>query len=296
MAGLLERLDAADTPLVLEGAARTWAAVQHWSLGRLKELIGGVTTQFKCSSCHQHPDFHRSELGEMFARQQSTFAEFFALLEHGPEADRAKQLFTGDEQFLMRRREGVTQIDPKLAPLLRDFELGTLVPDERMFSAWVWFSGKGVRTWLHYDNNGCHNFNVQLQGEKSCILFSPEDLRRMAPFMLGGSNPAHNCSSLDVERDAEHGGVDPSGLTRWEATVRSGDLLFIPAWWWHSFAHLGELNANVNVWWKPSRPRANATATRQAWLEAVSRTGVKAQTASAEARLLRDIDAQLIRG
>jgi hypothetical protein len=41
-------------------------------------------------------------------------------------------------------------------------------------------------------------------------------------------------------------------------------LLFIPAWWFHAFWHLGELNANVNFWWKPVTTTTNAVAERQA--------------------------------
>ena len=51
---------------------------------------------------------------------------------------------------------------------------------------------------LHYDNNGCHNFNAQITGTKRCLLFAPSELSRLAPS-LGGSNPAHNCSQIDIE-------------------------------------------------------------------------------------------------
>jgi hypothetical protein len=258
----------------------------------LNELVGQASVDFKHSSCHQHPDFHQPELRSMFARQRSTFADFFARVVTGPAAERSRHLFTGDEQYLMRRRDGVTHTDPTLMPLLEDLALGELMSEERLFTVWAWFSGKGVRTWLHYDNNGCHNFNAQLQGRKQCSLFAPSQLQQMAPFALGGPNPAHNCSRIDIEAPEPSNPLQD--VTQWQATIEQGDLLFIPAWWWHSFEHLGELNANVNVWWKPARPRLNPTAVRQAWLDAVARSGVKAAPSSSEAEALRRIDAEML--
>ena len=115
-------------------------------------------------------------------------------------------------------------------------------------------SGRGVRTWLHYDNNGCHNLNAQITGEKRCALYAPELVGRLRLFRLGGSNPAHNCSQIDVEQG------ELADVPCLEATLHAGDLLFIPAWWLHTFLHLGELNTNVNFWWKPEHPLANPVA------------------------------------
>jgi hypothetical protein len=291
---LLAPLDERDTPLIFEGLVSDWAATRQWSPARLTARIGHVTANFKQSTCHQHPDFHRSELREMFARRQSTFAEFFTELAGEPNPELARRLFTGDEQYLMRRRDGVTSIDEALKPLLEDVQLERLLPEERLYTVWAWFSGRGVRTWLHYDNNGCHNFNAQLQGEKRCSLFSPSALAAMAPFALGAGNPAHNCSSRDIELELAQGGIDHASVTSWDATLRQGDLLFIPAWWWHSFEHVGAFNANVNVWWKPTRPCANATATRQAWLEAVTRAELGAPPSPAVSDVLRRVDEQMI--
>jgi hypothetical protein len=257
-----ERCVRDDQPAIIIAGARSWLAVQRWTPAYLSELIGGAPIRWKLSASNVHPDFRAATLAEMFATAGGTFAEFLAAITTGDRAERARRLFTGDEKFLLRRREGVTTIDEDLRPLLGDVPIPEEIPADRLYTVWAWFSGPGVRTWLHYDNNGCHNLNAQLAGTKDCVVYAPSELARMAPYRLGGGNPAHNCSSLDLEREPLAGGFT--------GRLEPGDLLFIPAWWFHAFTHTGEFNANVNFWWKPSAPAWNVVAARQALLDSAA--------------------------
>lgn len=263
-----DRFEALDRPVVIAGGAREWPAVASWTPEYLTERIGKVSTQFKRSSTHQHPDFHQESLGAMFARQQGTFSEFFAAITSDLPAERVKLLFTGDEHFLLRRREGKINVDPWLAPLLDDVTVPAFVPEEHLYTVWAWFSAAGVRTWLHYDNNGCHNLNGQITGKKECLLFAPEELERTYPFPIDGKNPAYNCCAVDVDAPdfATHPRFAEAVAER--AVLEAGDLLFIPAWWLHTFSHLGAFNSNVNFWWKPGRERDNPVSRRQNALDA----------------------------
>lgn len=267
---LARRLERLGVPLVITGGAASWPAVSRWSHAYLQQRIGHVDLAFKASSSNAHPDFRAEGLARMFARDQASFSEFLERIGTGPVPERARYLFTGDERFLLRRRSGQTSIDPELQPLLEDVEIPPLFPEDRLHTVWAWFSGAGVRTWLHYDNNGCHNLNAQITGRKRCALYAPEELRRLHPFPLGGANPAHNCCRVDVERPEAEFGDDLAAATAWHAELGPGDLLFIPAWWFHTFEHLGELNSNVNFWWKPSQPVWNVVAARQALVDAAA--------------------------
>ncbi len=71
-------------------------------------------------------------------------AECKIFLTASPE-ERARRLFTGDERFLLQRRDGQTRIDPELGLLLDDVETPDLVPAEQLYTLWAWFSGQGVR-------------------------------------------------------------------------------------------------------------------------------------------------------
>lgn len=273
--GQLERIRAsafadferANTPVVIEGALGGWPALERWSPAYLSALIGGIEIKYKLSANGKHPNFHETSLGAMFATGRSTFAEFVAALA-GPDA--ATRLFTGDEKFLLRRRGGETTIDPELRPLLDDASVPDLVPADRLYTVWAWFSGRGVRTWLHYDNNGCHNLNAQITGEKQCVLVAPRELAKLALFPQGGPNPALNCSQIDVDEPDLARFPEFAGVEAVAARLQPGDLLFIPAWWCHAFTHLGAFNSNLNFWWKPEHPVMNEVAARQLLIDAVA--------------------------
>jgi lysine-specific demethylase 8 len=278
-------------PLVIRGGA-AMPAVGRWNAEYLKQRIGGVRLRHKLSRGHAHPDFTAPTIKEMFALGEGTFAELIDAMTIGPVGERARRLFTGDEEPLLRRRDGVTTVSELLRPLLDDIVVPERIPPEQLYTVWAWFSGAGVRTWLHYDNNGCHNLNAQITGRKRCWLYAPEHLARLAPFPLGGANPAHNCSAIDAENPPP-GFAD---LPCWEATLEAGDLLFIPAWWFHTFVHLGELNSNVNFWWRPAQPPSNAVARRNDLLELAVRSGVDPRGADPAAALLRRLDELAVAG
>ena len=254
-----------DTPVIVEGALAGWPALARWSPDYLAALAGDVQIRFKLSATGAHPDFHAATLAEMVATGESSLGDFVAAIAADASGHR---LFTGDEKFMLRRRGGVTTIDPELAPLYADVALPALVPPDRLYTVWPWLSGAGVRTWLHYDNNGCHNLNAQITGAKDCLVFDPDQLDRLALWPPGGANPAVNCSQIDIHVPDLARFPELAEVRGLSAHLEPGDLLFIPAWWLHAFRHTGAFNSNVNFWWLPDAPRDNPVSRRQAAIDA----------------------------
>jgi len=290
------RYEEPERPVVIAGGASQFAATRRWSLEYLTAAIGAIEAPFKVSETSSHPNFRATEPSRMFAREKTSFAEFFRSIAHGAPAERARRLFTGDERFLLQRRGGKSVRDPELGVLLDDVPVPGIVPEERLYTAWGWFSGPGVRTWLHYDNNGCHNVNAQLTGSKECLLFAPRELGKLAPFPLGGDNPAHNCSQVDIDDVDASRFPDFDDVPCERAELQAGDLLFIPAFWFHTFRHRGEFNSNVNFWYKPERLRPNPVATRQALLDLVAAAGIPATSDPRARELLAALDQAAVKG
>lgn len=282
------RYDLLERPVVIEGGAEQQPACSRWSAEYLRGRVGAVEIDFKLSANHCHPNFRAGTLAEMFARGHGTVADLVDQITTGSPAERARRLFTGDERFLLKKRGESVEVDPELGVLLDDVVVPPLFAPEKLYTVWGWISGPGVRTWLHYDNNGCHNLNAQITGHKRCVLLPPSALARMRPYSLGGDNPAHNCAAVDIETEP----LD--GPDVYEAELRAGDLLFIPCWWFHSFEHLGEFNTNVNFWYLPERPGHNPVAARQSMLDAARRAGLLAASEPPVRAALAALDAALV--
>lgn len=253
----------AGRPVILAGAAEDWPALQRWRPSYLRELLSEVPIRCKVSSSNAHPDFRCGDWRRAFATEGMTFGRFMERISAGPASERVRWLFTGDEQYVWRVREGQARYNEALRPLTGDFNVPALIPDERLYSVWAWFSAAGVRTWLHYDNNGCHNLNVQVCGSKRAWLIAPGEHEGCDLFPLGGENPAVNCSRIDVDAPPSAPSAWAS-VPAWEAEVRAGEALFIPVNWLHTFEHVGEFNANVNFWWKPETTPDDPIARREA--------------------------------
>lgn len=284
-----DQFELRDEPVLIEGGVRDTPGARTWSPETLAERFGNAPARFKVSSSNAHPDFRQPSLKASFAVESATFSEFLQRITQGPREQRARFLFTGNEQFLLRRRGGKTQVDEHYRELLEDVPLPELVPADRLYSVWGWFSGPGVRTWLHYDNNRCHNLNAQLTGAKECWLYPPQELAKLAPFPLGGANPAYNCCEVDVDAP------DPQRFPEFERAecvygkVEAGDLLFIPAYWIHTFRHVGEFNSNVNFWWLPELQRDNPVLRRQTLLDLIAESKVSTTT-EPNATLFRELE------
>jgi len=260
------RVVARGEPLVLRGVIRDWPAITAWTPEGLEKRLGSLELRFKYSRTHQHPNFHAAGKAETFAVKPLLFRDFLDRVQNGPVAERANYLFTGDEQFVWRRRNDQIETNPGLLPLLEDITLPECIPEQALYTVWAWFSGKGVRTWLHYDNNGCHNINAQVRGSKRAVLFPPTDLEHV-PLFDPAQNPAYNCSALDIEAPTKEQAAALEKAHPWTAELDAGDVLFIPAHWLHTFEHLGSFNANLNFWWKPEQPVDDPIARRQADIE-----------------------------
>jgi len=282
-----ERFALRAEPVIIENALGGWKALADWSVEYFARRLGSLPVTFKQSSNHIHPDLGSyyvppgplstwkfllgrlkpSPLARLTVRRTTRLDEYLRLLTSS--ADAANYYLSGDE--LLIYDEG--RWSPELAPLREDFSLPPFFAEEKMLSAGVWVSAKGVRSHLHYDGNGCHNLNAQVTGEKHVELFSPDQMDALYPHYVSKLDPM-NFSQVNVE-DVDHRRFPKfKGARGFEGTLRAGDLLFIPAYWYHSFLHRGEFNSNINFWWHPEFVHLSPVA-------------VRAELGRAAARLMR---------
>jgi hypothetical protein len=113
----------------------------------------------------------------------------------------------------------------------------------------LWISAGRLTVGLHFD--AAENFNFQLRGQKAFYLYPP-GVKGYYPLPMF-SQTAHisgvyrNGPNPDL---AQFPLFEPSREMR--VDLRDGDVLYLPAYWWHQVESLGTENINLNFWWLPS--------------------------------------------
>jgi len=113
----------------------------------------------------------------------------------------------------------------------------------------LWIAGSEMTLALHFD--AAENLNFQLRGHKVFVLYPP-GTRAFYPMPMF-SQTAHISRVYRAGPTPDFSQFprfDPSQAVRVE--VQAGDILYLPAYWWHHVHSCGEENVNLNFWWVPS--------------------------------------------
>ena len=126
----------------------------------------------------------------------------------------------------------------------------------------VWVSSPGCVTPLHFDL--CHGLLTQLSGTKRVLLVAPEHSRSLHRNPPSHANP--NSSPVDlplwlgdasrdedvVEERRRHPRVANVVGEVYECVLTPGDTLYIPPFWWHHVATLGEASTSLLLAFDPT--------------------------------------------
>jgi hypothetical protein len=103
----------------------------------------------------------------------------------------------------------------------------------------LWLGSAGTRSGWHYDS--CDNFLAQVIGSKHVLLGSPHEPAVFYPRASTINNSEVDADAPDLERFPKY-----ATTTLYEAVLNAGDIIYMPAGWWHS---LRSLEPSVNVNW-----------------------------------------------
>jgi len=150
-----------------------------------------------------------------------------------------------EEWFYLRSlgtdpRKDVSDISvgfPELAP---DFLAPPFVPDDAFFSSVFRIASPGMQLWTHYDV--MDNILVQIRGRKRVVLFPPSDALKL--YLKGDKSLVIDIDDPDLNEFPRFAEV-----TRYECLMEPGDVLFIPALWFHNVISL-EFGVAINIFWR----------------------------------------------
>jgi hypothetical protein len=110
----------------------------------------------------------------------------------------------------------------------------------------LWLGAAGNCTPLHYDT--AHNLFAQIHGRKRFTVFEPGEGPRLFPHALSSRHP--HVSRVDPERPDLAAFPAFAGARASEVVLEPGELLFLPARYWHHVRSL-DVSISVNTWWAP---------------------------------------------
>ena len=110
----------------------------------------------------------------------------------------------------------------------------------------LWAGHGGGATPIHYDMSD--NFMCMLQGRKQILLFPPSDAFQLYPYRM--DHPMDAFAQVDVESPDVNRFPSCSRLRGLETTLHPGEVLWLPANYWHFVKQLdeGQENISLNYW------------------------------------------------
>ncbi|KAK6165655.1 hypothetical protein SNE40_022541 [Patella caerulea] len=137
-------------------------------------------------------------------------------------------------------RKDVADIKQQFPQLATDINFPNLFEEHQFFSSVLRIASKSTQLWTHYDI--MDNMLIQVSGEKRVVLFNPTDADYL--YLNGDKSEVLDIDNPDIDRYGEF-----NKAVRYECILQPGDVLFIPALWFHNVISL-DFGIAVNVFWK----------------------------------------------
>ncbi|XP_069471899.1 tRNA wybutosine-synthesizing protein 5 isoform X1 [Ambystoma mexicanum] len=227
-------------PVVLRGVD-LGTCTTKWTVDYIIKAGGNADVKVHVSTVPQmdflHKNFiYRTLPFDVFVRRAS--------VEHHKE-----YFISQDEKYYLRSlgddpRKDIADIRKQFPLLSEDIKIPEFFEDDQFFSSVFRISSPGLQLWTHYDV--MDNLLIQVTGRKRVVLYSPRD----APYLYlsGDKSEVLNVDSPDLEKFPLF-----CKATRYECHLEPGDVLFIPAMWFHNTI-AEEFGVGVNVFWKHLPP------------------------------------------
>jgi lysine-specific demethylase 8 len=221
----LDRCIAGHRPAILSGLMDDQPASERWDLSYFRRKLGA------CRALvveQESPRLHWDPAAGLPLRQR-TFDDLITRAFDQPGAGFS-----------------YLQDDVNNIPALRDdYRLPPMIQQRGIVRGKFWMSGPGLITPLHYDP--VETFHWMVRGRKRFRCYVP-GVRRYYPYSWRSTAP------FISQVDPDH--VDPARHPRFvraaslDFEVGEGEILYLPAFWWHQVYSRAPVNVSVNfVWW-----------------------------------------------
>ncbi|XP_061580310.1 tRNA wybutosine-synthesizing protein 5 [Cololabis saira] len=211
--------------------------LDRWTLEYLGQREGDANVKIHVCTLPRMDFLHKN-----FVYKTLQFKEF---VKRASEKKHADFFLSEDESYYLRSlgenaRKEPADIRKQFPNLAADFHIPPFFSEDQFFSSVFRISSCGLQLWTHYDV--MDNLLAQVTGRKRVVLFSPQDALHL--YLSGDKSQVLDIDSPDLKRFPEF-----VKAKRYECVLEPGDLLFIPALWFHNTLAL-QFGVGVNVFWR----------------------------------------------
>lgn len=217
-------------PVIISGVANEWTAVDIWQPEMFKNMFGDVSAPLRASD---------NEIDVFFgkAKEQKVMAI----------ADYIDSISSSNLNGQRPSYLGNISLNSPLTKQYFDkikshFNFPNYFPDNSGQEIRLWIGAPDQKSTIHNDNY--HNFNAQIFGDKTFLLFSPEEYKKLSIVKIDDELWS---SPIDPQNPDLDNFPDFNEINGLEAQLHKGDILFIPAFWWHQARSLTTA-INLNMW------------------------------------------------
>lgn len=224
-----------------------FVAHDKWTLAYFAQQTGDVHVHESCNSAFFNiTQTAVWDLASMFVRRKYTWSQLIDKIRK-----REKVIVSGTDTHIFLGNNVVVE---KWRNLWEDVKKGLeqFIPGgtsaDTMDHVGFWVSGPGISSQTHWDRNGDHNLNFQIKGNKQFLLWEPMDGQEHLypmPFRFWHISRIPDPYNVKLENYPLYRYAKPFAVQMME-----GDMLFIPARWWHHVSHEGDFNINVTAWYQ----------------------------------------------
>ncbi|KAL2081139.1 hypothetical protein ACEWY4_022992 [Coilia grayii] len=223
-------------PAVLKGVP-LGPCLEKWTVDYLFKNGRDKEVKIHVSSVPQMDFLHKN-----FLYRTLQFGQF---VQRASEAKHSEFFISENESYYLRSlgedaRKEPADLRKQFPDLAEDFHIPPFFEPEKFFSSVFRISSCGLQLWTHYDV--MDNLLAQVTGRKRVVLYSPQDAEYL--YLSGDKSEVLDIDSPDVEKYPEF-----VKAQRYECILEPGDLLFIPALWFHNTLAL-QFGVGVNVFWQ----------------------------------------------
>lgn len=219
-----------DKPVIISGVANEWPACFLWNPDTFKSMFANVLVPVRCSDNELDVFF-----GKSTALTEISVADYIDSIE-SLNTDTQRPSYLGNLSLTSpQAQEYFDQLKPH-------FSFPNYFPENSGFDVRIWIGAANQKSTIHNDPD--HNFNAQIFGKKVFLLFAPEEQEKLYVKKIDDELWS---SPIDPQQPNLEIFPKFSKINGLEAVLNPGDILFIPAFWWHQALSL-TTTININMW------------------------------------------------